>query len=56
MKKTSVAKQKPVDWEAECERTRQAGNKLSDEARRQLKDKALQIIYSTDAQATTRSR
>ena len=56
MKKTSVIKQKPVDWEAECERTRQAGNKLSDESRRQLKDKALHIIYSTDAQATTRSR
>lgn len=56
MKKSSAAKPKPVDWGAVCERTRQAGNKLSDEERRRLKDKAIQIIYSTDAQATTRSR
>ena len=56
MKKASVAKQKPVNWEAVCERTRQVGNKLSDEERRRLKDKALQIIYSADAATTTRSR
>jgi uncharacterized membrane protein len=56
MKKSSATKPKPVDWEAECERTRQAGNKLSDEERRRLKDKALQLIYSANAQTPTRSR
>lgn len=56
MKRASVTKQKPVDWETVCERTRQAGNKLSEEERRRLKDKALQIIYSAEAATTTRSR
>lgn len=41
---------------AACERTRQACNKLSDEERRRLKDKALAIIYGPDAQSSARSR
>ncbi|MBE0541328.1 MAG: hypothetical protein IH623_08080 [Verrucomicrobia bacterium] len=57
MKKTSeTTRRKPIDWEAVCERTRQRCNQLSDEERRRLKDKALQIIYSANAQTSARSR
>lgn len=57
MKKTSAAtKRKVIDWETVCERTRQRCNKLSEEERRRLKDRALQIIYSANAQTTARSR
>ena len=48
--------QKQIDWDTVCERTRQRCNKLTDEQRRRLQAKALQIIYNADEQAATRSR
>ena len=54
MKKASAAKR--INWEAECERTRQQCNKLSESERRALREKALRLIYSPHAEATTRSR
>lgn len=50
-KKPANVKAKPIDWEAVCERTRQRCNKLSDGERRRLRDEALRIIYSADAEA-----
>ena len=41
---------------AACERVRQQCNSLSDEERRQLRLKALRIIYGHDAQPDARSR
>jgi hypothetical protein len=55
-KKPSAQQAKQIDWDAVCEENRRFCNKLSDEERRRLRDKALRVIYSADAQATTRSR
>jgi len=41
---------------AGCERTRHACNKLSDEERRQLREKALAVINGHDAKKPARSR
>ena len=35
---------KPIDWEAVCEQTRQRCNKLSDDERRSLREKARLLI------------
>ena len=51
-----VAMSKKTNWEAECERTRQRCNKLSEDERRCLREKALSLIYSSNAQAPTRRR
>ena len=57
MKKKAVApRKKPIDWDAVCEATRQRCNKLTDEERRRYREHALRLIYSADAEATTRSR
>jgi hypothetical protein len=48
--------EKKIDWDAVCERNRQKCNKLTDEERRHLRAKALQIIYSSDAEPPARSR
>jgi hypothetical protein len=42
--KKAVAPRK-TDWEAECERTRQRCNKLPEDERRILREKALRLIY-----------
>jgi uncharacterized membrane protein len=57
MKKPS-AKEKQAQHDeilAAAERTRQACNKLSDEERRELRQRALAIIYGHDAKITARS-
>ncbi len=54
MKKTVAAKK--IDWEAVCEQTRQRCNRLSDEERRNLRGKALRLIYSSHAETPARSR
>lgn len=55
-KKPAIAKAKAIDWEAVCERTRQRCNKLSEEEHRRLRNEALRIIYSADAEAAACSR
>ncbi len=54
MKKAAAAKK--IDWEAVCEQTRQQCNKLSEEDRRSLREKALRLIYSSHAETPARSR
>ena len=54
--KPATSKARKIDWEAVCERTRQRCNKLSEEERRRYRGEALRIIYSADAEATTRCR
>ena len=54
MKKTMASKK--IDWETVCEQTRQRCNKLSDEERRSLREKALRLIYSSHAETPARSR
>ena len=57
MKKVAMpGKGKRIDWDKVCEQTRQRCNKLSDDERRQLRAKALHLIYRSDAKAATRSR
>ena len=53
--KKPVASNK-TDWEAECEHTRQRCNKLPEEERRTLREKALRLIYSSHAEPPARSR
>jgi hypothetical protein len=53
MKKAAGRK---IDWEAVCEQTRQRCNKLSSEERRNLREKALRLIYSSNAETPARSR
>ena len=47
---------KKIDWDAACERTRQRGNKLTDEERHELLEEALRLIYGANATAQTRRR
>jgi hypothetical protein len=54
MKKAVTAKK--IDWEAECERTRQRCNRLSGDERRLLREKALRLIYSSNAETPARGR
>ena len=54
MKKPVASKK--TDWEAECERTRQRCNKLPEDERRILREKALRLIYSSHAEPPARSR
>jgi len=54
MKKAVAAKK--IDWDAECERTRQRCNRLSDDERRALREKALRLIYHSNAEAPARGR
>ncbi|HEV2436077.1 MAG TPA: hypothetical protein VG077_08755 [Verrucomicrobiae bacterium] len=58
MKKPSIKAQPKREAEilAACERTRQACNKLTDEERRELRQRALAIIYGHDAKISARSR
>ena len=58
MKKAAASPKtvKKIDWDAVCERNRQKCNKLTDEERRHLRAKALQLIYSSDAETPARSR
>ncbi len=54
MKKPVAAKK--IDWEAECERIRQRCNRLTDDERRALREKALRLIYYSNAKAPARGR
>jgi hypothetical protein len=54
MKKAAASKK--IDWETVCEQTRQRCNKLSDDERRGLREKALRLIYSSHAETPARSR
>ena len=58
MKKKSAKQQEREHDEiiAACERTRQRCNKLTDEERRRLRDRALAIIYGHEANVPARSR
>jgi hypothetical protein len=58
MKKSSAKEQSEQrDWIlAGCEENRQRCNKLSDEERRRLREKALAIIHGHDAKTPARSR
>ena len=51
MKNTGAkAKERGSDWLLEeCEKLRQKGNRMTDEERRQARQRALKIIYGTDA-------
>jgi len=57
MKKPSAKEQQVqrVEILAAAERTRQACNKLTDEERRNLRQRALAIIYGHDAKISARS-
>ena len=58
MKKPSIKAQHKREEEilAACERTRQSCNKLNDEERRELRQRALAIIHGHDAKITARCR
>ena len=58
MKKPSIKAQQKREEEilAACERTRQACNKLNDEERRELRQRALAIIHGHDAKISARCR
>jgi hypothetical protein len=53
-RKASLRKEKGVNWEKVSEQTRQRCNGLSEQERRRYRAEALRIIYSTDAETTTR--
>ena len=57
MKKLSAKEQEKQRAEvlAAAERTRQACNKLTDEERRELQQRALAIIYGQDAKISARN-
>ncbi len=58
MKKNSTATKvrRRAKLLASCNETRRLCNQLSDEERDRLREKALQLIYSSDANASTGSR
>ena len=43
-KKPGTRKERKIDWDAVCERTRKRCNKLSGEARRRLRAEAFHLI------------
>ena len=56
MKKPAAKAKKRAKLLAACAKARETVGRMSDDERQRLQERALQLIYSSDATASTRSR